>query len=113
MAGDEIIRLPIDKQRKCPPTATAATAEPGANYAVMIALLLWTSQATIPVKSLHLPHPPRDLCSSLFAFLLSLFVFSLLCPFLSLSISSLCELKVGAPHYSLELFCFFISNLLL
>lgn len=54
MAGGEIIRLPIDKQRKCPPAAAAA--EPGANYAVMIALLFWTSQATVPVMSLHLPH---------------------------------------------------------
>lgn len=55
-----------DKQRKCPPAAAAtAAAEPGANYAVMIALLLWTSQATVPVMSLYLPHPPQHPCSPL------------------------------------------------
>lgn len=66
MAGGEIIRLRIDKQHKCPPAATVAASEPRANYAVMIALLLWTSQATVQVMSLNLPHPQQDLHSSFF-----------------------------------------------
>ena len=72
MAGGEITRLPIDKQRKCPPAAAAA--EPGANYGVMIALLSWTSQATVEVMSLQPPTPTTG--SPLPFLLLSTFVLS-------------------------------------